>query len=146
MYLSTFSITTFWEEEFAFCSSYYSFLLEFFFEENSECSVGVSWRKEGQKRESRKKEWKWCLRSHGPQMYSSFNTHTLNLHLAFINVIGHVTSCDIDFSFQIYFIKSRASIQIHFIRCKVNGIFCIYTNIYYVLIAFYFLLLEFKSY
>lgn len=145
MYLSTFSIATSWEEEFAFCSSYYSFLLEFFFEENSEFSVGVSWRREGQKRERRKNE-NDVLRSHRSQMYSSFNTLTQILHLPFINVIGHVTSCDTDFSFQIYFIKSRSSIQIHFIRCKVNGIFCIYTNIYYVLIAFYFLLLEFKSY
>lgn len=60
-------------------------------------------RKGRREKEERKNE-NDVLRSHGPQMYSSFNTHTQNLHLAFINVIGHVTSCDIDFSFQIYFI------------------------------------------
>lgn len=101
--------------------------------------------KDRREKEERKNE-NDVLRSHRSQMYSSFNTLTQILHLTFINVIGHVTFRDIDFSFQIYFIKNRAGIEIHFIRCKVNGIFCIYTNIYYVLIAFYFLLLEFKAY
>lgn len=146
MYLSTFSIATSWEEEFAFCLSYYSFLLEFFFKRIvSALHVLAERGKDRIEKEERKNE-NDVLRSHRSQMYSSFNTLTQILHLAFINVIGHVTSCDTDFSFQIYFIKSRSSIQIHLIRCKVNGIFCIYTNIYYVLIDFHFLLLEFKSY